>query len=162
MANQAKAVPAGFHTVTSTLIVDGAAKAIDFYKKAFGAQEVSRFEGPDGKIMHAEIRIGDSPIMLSDEMPQMGVRGPKAYQGPPAARLWLYLDNVDGAWKRAIDAGAKEIMALDDQFWGDRMGQLEDPFGHVWSVAQHVKDMTPEELKKAGDEFFAHMEPQKR
>lgn len=90
------------------------------------------------------------------------VRGPKAYQGTPPARLWLYLDNVDAAWKRALEAGAKETMALGDQFWGDRMGQIEDFFGHVWSLAQHVKDMTPEELKKAGVEFFAHMEPQKR
>ena len=162
MANPVKAIPAGYHTVTPTLVVHDAAKAIEFYKKALGAQEVSRFDGPDGKIMHAEIRIGDSPVMLSDEMPQMNVRGPKAYQGPPPARLWIYLDNVDAAWKRAIDAGAKETMALGDQFWGDRMGQLEDPFGHLWSLAQRVKDMTPQEMKAAGDEFFAHKEPQKR
>lgn len=157
MANPVKAVPAGYHTVTSTLIVDNAAQAIDFYKRAFGAQEISRYPGPDGRIMHAEIKIGDSIVMLSDEMPQMGVRGPKAFQGAPPARLWLYLDNVDATWKRALDAGAKEQMPLDDQFWGDRMGQITDPFGHVWSLAQHIKDMTPAELKKAGDEFFAQM-----
>jgi uncharacterized glyoxalase superfamily protein PhnB len=162
MANPIKGVPPGYHTVTPTLIVHDAAKAIDFYKRALNAQETSRYNGPDGRIMHAEIKVGDSFIMLSDEMPEMGVRGPKAYQGTPPARLWLYLDNVDAAWKRALDAGAKETMALGDQFWGDRMGQIEDPFGHVWSLAQRVKDMTPEELKKAGEEFFAHMEPQKR
>ena len=155
-------VPAGYHTVTPTLIVNDAAKAIDFYKRAFGATEVSRFNGPDGRIMHAEVKIGDSNIMLSDEMPEMGVRSPKAYQGAPPARLWLYLPNVDAAWKKAIDAGGKQKMELGDQFWGDRMGQLEDPFGHYWSLAQHVKDMTPEEMKKAGEEFFAHMAPQKR
>ena len=159
---QVKAVPAGFHTVTPTIVVHDAAKAIEFYKRAFGAQEVSRFNGPDGKIMHAEIRIGDSPVMLSDEMPEMNVRSPKAYQGPPPARLWLYLENVDAAWKRAIDAGGQERMALGDQFWGDRMGQLEDPYGHLWSLAQRTKDMTPQEMDKAGKEFFEHMATQRR
>ncbi|HEX5042264.1 MAG TPA: VOC family protein, partial [Candidatus Polarisedimenticolaceae bacterium] len=118
--------------------------------------------GPDGKIMHAEIRIGDSPVMLSDEMPEMGVRSPRAYQGAPPARLWLYLENVDATWKKAIGAGAKERMALGDQFWGDRMGQLEDPYGHLWSLAQRVKDMTPQEMDKAGKEFFSQMEAQRR
>jgi uncharacterized glyoxalase superfamily protein PhnB len=162
MANPVKAVPAGFHTVTPTIIVHDGAEAIEFYKRAFGAQEVSRFNGPDGKIMHAEIRIGDSPVMLSDEMPEMGVRSPRAYQGAPPARLWLYLDNVDAAWKKALGAGAKERMALGDQFWGDRMGQLEDPYGHLWSLAQRVKDMTPQEMDKAGKEFFSQMEAQRR
>ena len=163
MASPAKAVPTGFHTVTPTIVVNDAAKAIEFYKKAFGAQEISRFLGPDGKtIMHAEIRIGDSPVMLSDEMPDMNVRSPKAYNGPPPARLWLYLDNVDAAWKRALDAGAQERMALSDQFWGDRMGQLEDPYGHLWSMAQRVREMTPQEMDKAGKEFFAQMAGQRR
>ena len=161
MANPTKAVPTGYHVVTPTLVVNDAAKAIEFYKKALGAQELSRFNGPDGRIMHAEIRIGDSILMLSDEMPEMGVRSPKAYQGTPV-KLYVYQDNVDAAWKRALDAGAKETMPLGDQFWGDRMGALEDPFGHQWNLAQRIKDMTPQEMQKAGNEFFAQYEPQKR
>lgn len=155
MANKAKPVPEGYHTVTPSLMVAGAAKAIDFYKKAFGAEELSRFPGPDGKLMHAEIRIGDSRIMLGDEMPDMGAKGPKSYGGTATA-FFIYGDNVDAAWKRAIDAGATEVMPLIDQFWGDRAGCLEDPFGHRWWLAQHVKDMTKEELEKAAQEFFAH------
>jgi PhnB protein len=158
MAKSTQAIPKGHHSVTPSIMVAGAARAIDFYKKALGAEEVSRFPGPDGSIMHAEIRIGDSPIMLGDEMPEQGAKGPKAYGGTPVS-LFVYLDNVDAAWKRAIDAGGKQIMPLTDQFWGDRAGCFEDPFGHRWWLAQHIKDMTPEELRQAADQFFSQMQP---
>src|SRR5215204_5971089 len=119
MAKSAQAVPKGYHTVTPSIVVAGAAKAIDFYKKALGAEEVMRFPGPDGRIMHAEIRVGDSTIMLGGEMPEQGARGPKSIGGT-AVSFFVYRDNVDAAWKRAVDAGAKVIMTLDDQCWGDR------------------------------------------
>jgi PhnB protein len=157
MAQKAQAVPKGYHTVTPSLVVAGAAKAIDFYKKALGAQEVMRFPGPDGSLMHAEIRIGDSTIMLGDEMPEHGGRGPKLIGGTPVS-FFVYRDNVDAAWKRALDAGGKPIMPLIDQFWGDRAGCFEDPFGHRWWLAQHVKDMTAEELQKSAEAFFAQMQ----
>jgi uncharacterized glyoxalase superfamily protein PhnB len=154
MAKQGQAVPKNYHTVTPSLMVDGAAKAIDFYKKALGAEEVMRFPGPDGRIMHAEIRIGDSVIMLGDEMPEQGARGPKSIGGTPVS-FFVYRENVDAAWKRALDAGAKEVMPLIDQFWGDRAGCLEDPFGHHWWLAQHIQDLTPEELQKNAEAFFS-------
>jgi uncharacterized glyoxalase superfamily protein PhnB len=154
MATKAQAIPQGYHTVTPSLVVAGAAKALDFYKKALEAEELMRFPGPDGSIMHAEIRIGDSRIMLGDEMPEHGGRGPKSYGGTPVA-FFVYRENVDAAWKRAVDAGGKEIMPLADQFWGDRAGCFEDPFGHRWWLAQHVQDLTPDELKKAAESFFA-------
>ena len=154
MAKKAQAIPKGFHTVTPSIFVAGAAKAIDFYKKAFGAEEVMRFPGPDGKIMHAEIRIGDSSIMLADEMPEQGGKGPKSYGGTPVS-FFVYGEKVDAAWKRAVDAGAKTIQPLEDQFWGDRTGCVEDPFGHHWWLAQHIKDMTRDELEKAAESFFS-------
>ena len=155
MATKAQAIPKGYHTVTPSLVVDGAAKALDFYKKALEAEEVMRFPGPDGSIMHAEIRIGDSRIMLGDEMPEQGGRGPKSYGGTPVS-FFIYRENVDAAWKRAVEAGGKPIMPLADQFWGDRAGCFEDPFGHHWWLAQHVQDLTPEELRKAAESFFSH------
>ena len=158
MAKAAKAIPQGYHTVTPSIMVDGAAKAIEFYQKAFGAQEVMRFPGPDGKLMHAEIKIGDSVVMLGDEMPDHGARGPKSIGGTPVS-FFVYQDNVDAAWKRARDAGAKEIMPLIDQFWGDRAGCLEDPFGHHWWLAQHVQDLTPDEIKQKADAYFSQMQP---
>lgn len=154
MANKTQPVPKGYHTVTPSLMVAGAAKAIEFYRKALGAEEKSRFPAPDGSLMHAEIRIGDSIIMLGDEMPDQGGRGPKALGGTPVT-LFVYQDNVDAAWKRAVDAGAKVIMPLTDQFWGDRGGCIEDPFGHRWWLCQHVQDMSSAELKQAADAFFA-------
>lgn len=158
MAKKAQPIPKGYHTVTPSIVVAGAAKAIEFYKKAFGAQEVMRFPGPDGKtIMHAEIRVGDSNIMLGDEMPEQGARGPKTIGGTPVS-FFIYGDNVDAAWKRAVDAGANPIMPLADQFWGDRTGLLEDPFGHHWWLAQRVQDLTPEELQQAADTFFSEMQ----
>ena len=154
MAAKTQAIPKGYHTVTPSLFVTGAAKAIDFYKSAFGAEEVMRFPAPDGTIMHAEIRIGDSAIMLGDEMPDRGGKSPKTIGGTPVS-FFIYRENVDEAWKRAVNAGGKQIMPLIDQFWGDRAGCLEDPFGHRWWLAQHVKDLSPEELKEAADSFFA-------
>ena len=157
MANKAQAIPKGYHTVTPSIVVAGAAKAIDFYKKALGAEELMRFPGPDGKIMHAEIRVGDSVIMLTDEMPDQGARGPKAIGGTPVS-FFIYGENVDAAWKRAVDAGAKPIMPLADQFWGDRTGSLEDPFGHHWWLAQHIQDLTPEEIQKGSEAFSSQMQ----
>ena len=153
MAKQA-AVPKGYHTVTPSIFVRGAAKAIEFYKAAFGAQERMRFPGPDGLIMHAEITVGDSVIMLADEMGDQGGRSPEALGGTPVS-FFVYGDDVDAAWKRAVEAGATPVVPLADQFWGDRTGCLKDPFGHQWWLAQHVKDMTPEELQKAAESFFA-------
>lgn len=157
MAKKAQAIPRQYHTVTPSLVVAGAAKALEFYKKAFGAEERSRFPGPDGSIMHAEIRIGDSVVMLADEMPEQGGRGPKSIGGTPVS-FFVYRENVDAEWKRAVDAGAKEIMPLADQFWGDRTGCLEDPFGHHWWLAQHIEDLTPEEMQKRGEAFFSQMQ----
>jgi PhnB protein len=154
MAKTTQAIPKGYHTVTPSLFVAGAAKAIEFYKKAFGAEEVMRFAAPDGKIMHAEIRIGDSTIMLGDEMPEHGGKSPKAYGGTPVG-FFVYRENVDAEWKRAIGAGAREVMPLTDQFWGDRAGCIEDPFGHRWWLAQHVRDLSPEELRQAAESFFS-------
>ena len=157
MAAKAQAIPKGYHTVTPSLFVAGAARAIDFYKKALGAEELMRFAGPDGKIMHAELRIGDSIIMLADEMPDQGGRSPKSIGGTPVS-FFVYGENVDAAWKRAVDAGAKPVVPLADQFWGDRTGCLEDPFGHQWWLAQHIQDLTPEELRKAGEAFLSQMQ----
>jgi uncharacterized glyoxalase superfamily protein PhnB len=149
-----KPIPPGFHTVTPHLIVKDAAKAIDFYRRAFGAEELSRMPGPNGEIMHAQMRIGDSPIMLADEFPAMGARGPLALGGSPVT-LHIYTDDADAVFARATAAGATVKMPLADQFWGDRYGQVTDPFGHVWSIGMHVKDMTPAEMKKAMGEAFA-------
>jgi PhnB protein len=154
MASKAQAIPKGHHNVTPSLFVAGAAKAIEFYKKALGAEELMRFPGPDGSIMHAEIKIGDSIIMLADEMPDMGGRGPKTIGGTPVS-FFVYRENVDREWKRAVDAGAKVLVPLADQFWGDRTGCVEDPFGHQWWLAQHVADLTPEQIKKNAEAFFA-------
>ena len=158
MAKEAQAIPKGYHTVTPSLVIAGAAKAIDFYKKALGAEERMRFPGPDGTIMHAELLIGDSIVMLGDEMPEQGGRGPKSIGGTPVS-FFVYRENVDAAWKQAVDAGATPIMPLADQFWGDRTGCLEDPFGHRWWLAQHIQDLTPEELQRGAESFFSQMQP---
>jgi uncharacterized glyoxalase superfamily protein PhnB len=136
------------HSVTPHLVCAGAAKAIDFYQKAFGATETGRMPGPDGRLMHAAIRIGDSTVMLADEMPEWGSLGPTSLKGSPVT-IHLYVDDVDKFVERAVKAGAKVTMPVADQFWGDRYGKLEDPFGHHWSVATHVRDLTPDEMKKA-------------
>ncbi len=160
MAKKAEATPRGYHTVTPSLFVAGAAKAIEFYKRALGAEELMRFPSPDGQIIHAEIKVGDSIIMLADEMPDMG-RGPKSIGGTPVS-FFVYGNDVDAAWKRAVDAGAKEVVPLADQFWGDRTGCLEDPFGHQWWLAQHLQDLTPEEIRKNAEAHFAEFQPASR
>jgi PhnB protein len=146
-----KPVPDGYHTLTPFLTVHDAARAIDFYKQAFGAQERGVMKGPDGKIMHAELKIGDSIIMLSDEFPEMGVVSPQSIGGS-AMGLHIYLDGVDAAFDRAVKAGAEVEMPVMDQFWGDRYGKLKDPFGHKWSIGTHVKDLSMDEMKKGMDE----------
>jgi len=144
MAKPGKPIPEGFHTVTPHLTMKNAGEAIEFYRKAFGAEEVARMPGPGGSVMHAEIRIGDSPIMLNDEFPEHGARGPKTIGGTPVS-IHLYVNDVDALFDRAVKAGAKVTMPIADMFWGDRFGKLEDPFGHQWSLATHKEDVTPEE-----------------
>ena len=141
-----KPIPEGYHSITPYLIVDGAAQALDYYKKAFNATELFRMEHA-GKIGHAEMKIGDSPFMLSDEHPEMGHRGPKSLGGS-AVGIMIYVDDVDTIFKQAIDAGGTETKAIQDQFYGDRSGTLTDPFGHVWTVATHTEDVSPEEIEK--------------
>ncbi|HEX4152351.1 MAG TPA: VOC family protein [Steroidobacteraceae bacterium] len=141
-------IPPGMHAVTPHLVCAGAAQAIEFYQKAFGATETSRMPGPGGKLMHASVRIGDSTVMLVDEMPEHGVLGPQALKGSPVM-IHLYVEDADALVARAAAAGAKITMPVADMFWGDRYGQLEDPFGHRWSVATHVVDMTPTEMRMA-------------
>lgn len=142
-----KPIPDGYPQVTPYLIVDGAAAAIDFYAKAFGARERMRMGGPDGKVGHAEIEIGSGLVMLADEHPEIGARGPKSIGGTPVT-ISLYVDDVDAVFKAALDAGATETRPLEDQFYGDRTGGVEDPFGHVWHLATHVEDITPDEMEK--------------
>ena len=143
-----KPVPDGMHTVTPHLVCAGAAEAIEFYRKAFGAVEEGRLPGPNGKLMHAMIRIEGSAVMLVDEMPEWGALGPKALKGSPVT-IHLYVEDVDAFVKRAVAAGAKITMPVADQFWGDRYGQLEDPFGHHWSIGTHIRDVTPDEMQQA-------------
>jgi PhnB protein len=150
---KAKPIPDGYHTVTPYLIVNGAAQALEFYKKAFGATEMMRFPGPGGKIMHAEIKIGDSPIMLADEAPEMGARSPKTIGGTPVSLL-LYVEDVDAWASKAVAAGAKVQRPVQDQFYGDRTGTFEDPFGHVWSIATHKEDVSLEEMQKRAASAF--------
>ena len=142
-----KPIPDGYHTVTPYLIVKDAAGAIDFYKKAFGAEEIMRFPGPDGRVAHAEIKIGDSPIMLGDECPVMQSRSPQTIGGTPVG-LCLYVKDVDGLSKQAIAAGAKVLKPVQDQFYGDRSGTFQDPFGHQWTIATHKEDVSKEEMRK--------------
>jgi PhnB protein len=146
--SKVKAIPEGMHSVTPHLVCAGAASAIDFYKKAFGATEVARLPGPDGKLMHGAVRIEGSVVMLVDENPQWGALGPKALKGSPVT-IHVYVAEVDTFVARAVKAGAKVIMPIDDMFWGDRYGIIEDPFGHHWSVATHIRDVKPEELPEA-------------
>lgn len=154
MNTAVKPVPEGMHTVTPHLVCAGAAEAIEFYKNAFGAIEMLRMPGPDGKLMHAMIRIGDSPVMLVDEFPEWGGTSPKALNGTPVT-IHLQVPDADAMFQRAVDAGATVKMPLADMFWGDRYGLVIDPFGHSWSIATHIKDMTPEEMAQAGRDAFA-------
>jgi PhnB protein len=149
-------IPEGYHTVTPYLAVDGAAEAIEYYKKAFGAKERMRMEVPGGKIGHAEIEIGDSLVMLSDPFPQASTRAPTELGGTSGG-VFLYVDDVDAVVKRAVDAGATITMEVADQFWGDRFGSITDPFGHLWSIATHVEDIPPEEMAERAKEAMAAM-----
>lgn len=144
-----KAIPDGYHAVTAYLCVDGAANAIDFYKRVFGARERLRMDAPGGKVGHAEIVIGDSCVMLADEFPEMNFRGPKS-GGGSSVNMHLYVKDVDAVFTRAIREGAKLVRAIEDKFYGDRTGSLEDPFGHVWHLATHKEDLSPAEMKRRG------------
>jgi PhnB protein len=154
MAKAAKAVPDGYHTITPQLTLDNTAQAMDWYKKALGAEELSRSVGPDGKIMHAEIKIGNSRVMLNDVMP--GSKGPQSFGGSPAS-LWLYVENSDALFNRAVGAGAKVQMPLADQFWGDRGGAVADPAGYTWWIATRKEDLTPAEMEQRAAAFFKQM-----
>ena len=145
-SSPARPIPEGWHSLTPHLICAGASEAIAFYAQAFGAVEISRLAGPDGKLMNAQIRIGDSNLMLVDEMPQWGALGPTARGGTPVT-LHLYVEQVDAAYAQAVAAGATPVMPPQDMFWGDRYGQVRDPFGHLWSLATHQRDLTPEQIR---------------
>ena len=140
-------VPAGYHSVTPYLVVSGAARAIEYYKKAFGAKEIVRHGAPDGRVAHAEIQIGDSRLMLADEFPEMGAKSPSTIGGTPVG-LCIYVPNVDVIFNQAIAAGGKVERPLADQFYGDRTGTLIDPFGHKWTIATHIEDVSPEEMQR--------------
>ena len=142
-----KPIPDGYHSVTPYLIIKGATAALDYYTRAFGAVELFRMPAPEGKIGHAEIKIGDSPIMLADEAPEMGYKSPQSLGGSPVS-IMIYVEDVDTVFNRAIAAGGKEQRPVKDQFYGDRSGTLEDPFGHVWHVATHKEDVSPEEMER--------------
>ena len=152
----AKKIPEGFHTITPHLIVKGAAEAIEFYKRAFGAEARGIHHGPGNSVMHAEIKIGDSFVMLNDEFPDYGAVGPKSRGGTSTA-LHIYTEDADALFNRATAAGATVTMPLADQFWGDRYGQVEDPFGHRWSIATHKEDLSDEEMQKRGQQAMAEM-----
>ena len=149
-----KKIPEGMSTVTPHLVCKGAADAIEFYKNAFGAVDLGRLsEKKSGKLIHAMISIGDSKVMLVDEFPEWGFYGPTSLNGTPIT-IHLYVDDVDAVVERAVECGAKITMQVDNMFWGDRYGKIEDPFGHLWSIATHVRDVTPEEMEKAAQDMF--------
>jgi PhnB protein len=160
MKNSVKPVPEGFHTATPSLVVNDAPAALDFYKKAFGAEERMRMPGPDGRIMHAEIKIGDSIIFLSDEIPGMGGKSPQS-AGTYTGGIYLYVPDVDEVFKQAVASGAKPNGGVNDMFWGDRLGHFVDPFGHAWTVATHVADLTEKEMEKGAEAFYASMAERK-
>ena len=150
MVGEVKPVPEGFHTVTPYVTIGGAYEAIEFYKKAFGAEEIFRWADPDGRVRHAEIVIGDSPIMLTDEAPDFGMYGPRSLGGSPV-HMFLYVEDVDAVFERAITAGATELMPVENSEDGDRRGGVTDPFGHVWYIATHVEGISREDLQKRYD-----------
>jgi PhnB protein len=155
MPNAVRPIPEGYHTITPQLTCRDAARAIDFYKKVFGAEEIMRMAGPDGKVMHAELKIGDSKFMLGEEMPGMAV-APTPGQIQPTS-LFIYNEDVDTLYKRALQAGARENIAPSNMFWGDRYGKFTDPFGHQWGVATHVEDVAPDEMQRRGEEMTKQM-----
>jgi PhnB protein len=148
-----KPIPDGYHSVTPYLVVEDAAKAIDYYTKAFGARETFRMNGPDGKVGHAEIQIGNSMLMLADPNPNWGAKSAKEFGGSPVS-LMVYVEDCDGVFKRAIAAGAQEVKAVEDQFYGDRSGTLTDPFGLTWTVSTHKEDISPEEMNRRAEEYM--------
>jgi len=153
-------IPEGMHTLTPNLVIRDCAKAIEFYKKALGAKEIARMNAPDGKgIWHAELRIGDSVFFMNDEMPGMG-RGAPSAEEPVPVTMWLYVKDCDAAYRQATSAGARSTMEPADMFWGDRCASVADPFGYLWSFATHQKDMTDEEMRRAGAEFARQMQQQ--
>lgn len=156
MAKATRAVPEGYHTVTPGICVRGADRALEFYQQAFGAQVLMRMPGPDGKVMHAEIKLGDSIMFLSDEFTQMpnSPRAPESLNGATGT-LYLYLPDADAAFARAVKAGAKVLAPVADMFWGDRCGQVQDPFGHIWWLATHTEDLTQAEMTTRQQAFFA-------
>lgn len=155
MSKPVRAIPEGYHTVTPYLTCKNSSQAVDFYKSVFGATEIMRMTGPDGKIGHAELKIGDSHIFLSDEFPGMNAAPTPGVKN--ACGMFVYLENVDAVFSRAVSAGAKVDMPLDNQFWGDRYGKLTDPFGHNWGLAQHVEDVSPDEMQRRQKEYAAKM-----
>jgi PhnB protein len=151
-----KPIPEGYHSITPYLAVDDAAKAIEFYRDAFGADEVIRMPGPDGKIAHAELQLGDSKLMLSDPFPESNVQPPSTRSGPTAS-VFMYVEDVDGIFEQAQKAGATVVSELQDMFWGDRFGTVSDPFGHVWSLATHIEDLSEEEMAERSKAAMAEM-----
>ena len=149
-------VPEGYHTITPYLAVENASEAIDFYQRAFGAQERVRMDGPGGSVMHAELQVGDSTIMLSDPFPQASTKPPKELGGTSVS-IFAYVENIDDVYKQAIDAGASSLMEPDDMFWGDRFGSVQDPFGHSWTIATHIEDVEPAEMQRRSEEFMSQM-----
>lgn len=149
-------IPEGYHSITPYIVVDDASKAIEFYKDAFGADEIMQMPGPEGKIAHAEIQIGDSRIMLSDPFPQSDVR-PPSERGGPTASIFMYVDDCDAIFQQAKTAGASVVSELEDMFWGDRFGTLTDPYGHVWSIATHKEDLSDEEMAERSKAAMAQM-----
>lgn len=156
MTRSTQPIPKGFHSVTPSLFVRNAAQAIEFYKKALGAEEIMRMAGPDGKIGHAELKIGDSIIFLSDESPSFGTKSPQALGGVTGG-LYVYVADVDKAFQRAVDAGGQTKMPVADMFWGDRVGNFIDPFGHSWTLSTHTQDLTEQEMEEGAKKFNAQM-----
>ena len=154
MSQQVKTIPDGYHTMTPGLTVRDAARAIEFYQKAFNAQQLFRMDSPDGKVMHAELKIGNSIFMLAEENPAMGCASPVSLKGTPIS-LYLYVEDADAAFAQAVKAGATVVMPVTDMFWGDRHGQVTDPFGHRWSLATRKEDVSPQELEQRAQKFFA-------
>ena len=156
MKRSTQPVPPGFHTITVSLTVRNGAQAIEFYKKALGAEERMRMAGSDGKITHAELKIGDSIIFLTDENPAMGCKSPQTLGGTSSG-FYLYVEDVDTAFQRAVSAGGKAKMPVTDMFWGDRLGSFDDPYGHTWTLSTHTQDMTEQELEEGAKAFYAQM-----
>lgn len=161
MTSNVKAIPEGYHSITPFLVVKNCADAIEFYKKAFDAEERYRMNMPDGKVGHAELKIGDSVLMLADEFPEMKFLSPKSIGGSPVS-MYVYVQDVDTMFNNAVTAGGIVLDGVKDQFWGDRHGRLEDPYGHLWSIATHKKDLSPDEMKRAAEAAFAEMSKQRK